>query len=172
VTKTWKRKQHSQKVNHNRVPSTSSQKKHIWKSTATSGTLTQLKTILFKNSGDQKADWGRAISANIEECIGGVRTRSIMVEKWIDEIGRKEISRKQIEDGVSMMGSRNVGTNGGSLVSLDLAGGMLAKGPGRSREVECRRRHRRGRRKADRPRKASISDRRISRTDWRLRARN
>jgi hypothetical protein len=83
------------------------------KSAATWGTLIQLKTNLSKSGRDRKAEWGRTISTNIEECIRGARRGSIMVEKWIDEIARMERPRKQNEDGVKSMkvgdGIRNIG---------------------------------------------------------------
>jgi hypothetical protein len=43
--------------------------------------------------------------------------------------------------GISMTGSRNVETNGEGLRSLDGSRGTSAEGAGRSRDVECRRRH-------------------------------
>jgi hypothetical protein len=120
-----------------------------------------------------------------------------MVEKWIDKIRRMERSRKQNDDGVEsmnvengienvgrdrgmwMMRSRNVEANGGSLRSLDLAGGTSAEDVERSRDVECQRRHGRARREAYRPLNASISDRHTERPSWesleneeRLRARH
>jgi hypothetical protein len=83
-----------------------------------------------------------------------------MVEKRIDEIERLERSGKQNEDGVksrkvedgignvgrscgiSMTGSRNVDATVESLRPLDLAGETSDEGAGRSRDVECRRKHR------------------------------
>jgi hypothetical protein len=52
------------------------------------------------------------------------------------------------------------------LSSLDAAGGTSAEGAGRSRDVECGRRHRRAGREARRPLNASISDHHAERVYW------
>jgi hypothetical protein len=87
------------------------------------------------------------------------------VEKDIDEIRRMRRPRKQnedaakskkVEDGIGnvgrgrriwMTGSQNIEVDGESLRSLDVAGETSAENAERSREVECRRRQRRGREK-------------------------
>jgi hypothetical protein len=51
--------------------------------------------------------------------------------------------------------SQNTEADGESLKSLDLVRGTSAKGAGRSRDVECRKRHARGRREGRRPLNAS-----------------
>jgi hypothetical protein len=89
----------------------------------------------------------------------------MIIEKRIDEIGPMGRSEKQNENGMKSRsfedglgkvgrgrgrwktGSRNVEVDGESLRSLDAARGTLAQGTGRSRDVECRRRQRRGRRR-------------------------
>jgi hypothetical protein len=143
------------------------------KSTTTWGTLTRLKTNLFKNGGDRKAEWGRAIPINIKECIGWARRGSMTVEKWFDETGRMEMSRKQNENDVKSRkvedGIGNVETKGERLRSLDIASWRSAEGAGRSRDVDYRRRHRRRRREARRPLNASISDRDTERWYWQYR---
>jgi hypothetical protein len=65
-----------------------------------------------------------------------------------------------------MTGSWNVEVNGESLRLLDVAGETSAEGVGRSRDVECLRRHRLGRKEACRPLNASISDRHTKRLYW------
>jgi hypothetical protein len=120
----------------------------------------------------------------IEGCIRGACRGLIMVEKWINEIGRMDRSGKQNKDGVKsrkvedgignvgrgrgipVMGSRNVEPNGKSLRSLDAAGGTSDEGAGRSRDLDCRRRHKRGRREARWPLNASIFDRHTERLYW------
>jgi hypothetical protein len=95
-----------------------------------------------------------------------------------------ERSRKQNEDGVksmkvedgighvrrgreiSMTGSGNVEENRESLRPLDLAGEASAKGAESSREIECRRKHSRGRREVHRPINTLIYDRHTERLDW------
>jgi hypothetical protein len=62
--------------------------------------------------------------------------------------------------------SRNIEANGESLRSLDVAGGTLTEGVGRSRDVECRRWHRRGRRESYRQLNTSISDRHTEGLFW------
>jgi hypothetical protein len=87
--------------------------------------------------------------------------------KKIDEVGRMARSRKQnkdrvkskkFEDGTGNLGrgrgrwtagSRNVEADAESLRSLDIARGTSAEGARRSRDLECRRRQRGGRRDAD-----------------------
>jgi hypothetical protein len=111
----------------------------------------------------------------------GARRRSIMAKKRIDGIEWMERSRKQnkhavksmkVENGIgnvgrgrgiAMTGSRNVEAKGESLRSLDGVGGTSAEGAGRSRDLEWRRRHRRGRREGHRLLNASISDRHTER---------
>jgi hypothetical protein len=72
----------------------------------------------------------------------GAGVKSMKVEGGIWNVGRGR--------GIWMTGLRNVEANGESLRSLDVAGETSAEGAGRSRHVECRRRHRQGtRRDAD-----------------------
>jgi hypothetical protein len=73
-----------------------------------------------------------------------------------------ERSRKQNEDGIKSIkvadGIGNLEENRECLNSLDVWGGTSAKGARRSRDVKCRRRHRRERMEAGRPLNASIFD--------------
>jgi hypothetical protein len=68
--------------------------------------------------------------------------------------------------GIWMMGPRNVEANRESLRSLDAAGETSAEGAGRPRDIDCRRRHKRGRREARRQFNHSISDRHTERPYW------
>jgi hypothetical protein len=65
-----------------------------------------------------------------------------------------------------MTGSQNVEANGESLKLFDEAGGTSAEGAGRSRDVECRRRHRGGRREAPRLLNASTTDHHTENLYW------
>jgi hypothetical protein len=80
------------------------------------------------------------------------------VKDGIENVGRGR--------GISVTELRNVEANKESLRSFDVAGGTSVEGVGRSRDVECRRRHRRGRKEAHRPLNASISDRDTERLYW------
>jgi hypothetical protein len=84
--------------------------------------------------------------------------KMMKVEDRLENVGRgREIS---------MTGSRNVEVNKESLRLLDIAGGTSAKWVGRSRDVECWKRHGGQRKEARRPLNASISDRRTERLYW------
>jgi hypothetical protein len=83
--------------------------------------------------------------------------KSMRVEKGIGNVGRGR--------GIPTMGSQNVEANGVSLRSLDAAGGTSAERPGRSRDVEYRRRRRRGKRKVCRSPNSLISDRHTKRLE-------
>jgi hypothetical protein len=76
--------------------------------------------------------------------------KSIKAEDWIDNLKR----------------SRGISKQMGGLRSFDVAGGMSAEGAKRSRDVECRRKHRRGRWGAHQPLNASIYDPHIERLRW------
>jgi hypothetical protein len=85
----------------------------------------------------------------------GDGVKLMKVEDGIENVGRGR--------GISMTRSRNVEANGNSLRSLEIAGRTSAEGAERSGDVECRRRHRRGRREARRPFNTSIFDRHTER---------
>jgi hypothetical protein len=76
----------------------------------------------------------------LEGCFVHV-LKSMKVDGGMGNVGR--------DRRISMTGSRDVEANGKSLRSLDVAGGTWAEGAGRSRDVECRKKHRRGKRHTD-----------------------
>jgi hypothetical protein len=83
---------------------------------------------------------------------------SMKVDEEIGNVGRG--------CGISMTGPRNVEANGESMRPFGIAGRTPAEGAGTPRDVECRRRHRRGRREGYRPLNASISDCHTERLYW------